>query len=96
MASPIAVGTTAIVAVPTNANRANVRFQNVGNTNLFFARDPVIPSSTVFEFMLSHTGGDPNAANYETNSTSKFNVVSSGANGSLAIFETTIKSKCHG
>lgn len=95
MASPIDVGTTAIVAVPANLKRASVRFQNVGNTDLFFAKKPIVPTSSDYQFMLNHTGGDPNAANFETNSVAQFNVVSSGAKGSLAIYET-IYTNLHG
>ena len=88
MTTPLAVGTTPIVAIARNTSRANVQFQNTGNTSLYFFRAPVIPTSTNYEFMLSGTGSEVNKATLTTNSTSQFNVVSSGANGSLAIFET--------
>jgi hypothetical protein len=82
MASPISVGTTAIVAVPRKATRSSVRFQNVGETTLFFKRK-TNPSTTDYEFSILK-GGEA----VHTNSIDRFEVISSAANGSLAIFET--------
>lgn len=88
MASPITVGTTPIVAITRNARRVLVHFQNTGNTTLYFSRAPIVPSPTNYEFLLSGTGNEVNEATFSTNSISQFNVVSSRANGSLAIIET--------
>ena len=94
MASPIVVGTTAIVAVSRNTNRIKVRFQNTGATQtLYFTRQigavSNVPSATNYEFLLAPgTVAEVNEAYIETNSTAQFNVVSSAAAGSLAIFET--------
>jgi len=88
MATPLAVSTSPIVAIARNLSRVNVQFQNTGNTTLYFARAPIVPTSTNYEFLLSGTGNAANEATLTTNSVSQFNVVSSGANGVLAIFET--------
>lgn len=59
---------------------------------LYFTRQPNpvipnVPSPTNFEFSLGH-GGDANDTFVEVNSIARYNVASSGANGSLAILET--------
>lgn len=90
MATPITVGTTPIVAIKSNLQRYQVRFQNTGSTTLYFYRMPGIPSEDNFEFKLSGTPGQSEKVeeSFITNSVKQFNVVSSGANGELAIFET--------
>lgn len=95
MANPFTVGTSPIVAITKNLKRVDVRFQNVGETTLYFARSPIVPTPTNYEFSIvgvkspGESGkGEPNDANFITNSTAQFNVVSSGAGGLLAIFET--------
>ena len=94
MASPISVGTTAIVAVSSNRNRSKVRFQNVSATQtLYFTRQigaaSNVPSATNYEFQLAAaTRDDINEAYIETNSTAQFNVVASASGGGLAILET--------
>lgn len=91
MANPLIVGTTAIVAVPRNNQRVNVRFQNTGATILYLAKAPIIPSSVSYEIMLAlPTAAEINEAFITTNSTAQFNVVSSANNGVLAIFETKL------
>jgi len=95
MASPIVVGTTAIVAVVANPKRAGLRFQNVSATQtLYFKRIPAtgtytIVSATDYDFRMlpdsaTGEGGEP----FETNSVASFMVISSAAAGSLAVFET--------
>ena len=91
MATPITVGTTPIIAIARNIKRYQVRFQNVGSTTLYFYRMPGIPSETNYKFKLSGIPGESDNKIEDsiiTNSISQFNVVSSGANGKLAIFET--------
>lgn len=93
MASPVTVGATAIVAVAANLKRVKVRFQNPGTTSLYFVRQigtvANVPSATNYEFVLGPVAAaELNEAYIETNSTAQFNVVSSGAGGTLAIFET--------
>lgn len=89
MANPIIVGTIAIIAIPRNVKRVKVRFQNTGASILYFYRNPNIPSSTNYEFLLEPAVlSDVNDAYIETNSTAQFNVVSSAVGGELAIFET--------
>jgi len=88
MASPITVGTTAIVAVNHNIRRATVRFQNSGTTTLYFKRR-YAPSVSDYEFMLAPgTTAELNEAHTSTNSVDRFMVVSSASNGVLAIYET--------
>ena len=95
MASPIVVGTTAIVAVPANASRNNIRFQNTSSTQtIYLKRIPTtgaygIVSTTDYDIRLlpdtaTAEGGEP----FETQSTASFMVISSASAGSLAIFET--------
>jgi hypothetical protein len=94
MASPIVVGTIAIIAVAKNTRRDKVRFQNTGATQtLYFTRQigtvANTPSVTNYDFLLAPgTAAEVNESYIETNSISQFNVVSSAAAGSLAIFET--------
>jgi hypothetical protein len=95
MASPIIVGTTAIVAVPKNLHRNKVEFQNTGITTLYFKKQvgivPVVPTSTNYDFMIGPgvtATGEVNEAIRGTNSVNQFNVVSSASGGILAIFET--------
>jgi len=95
MITPITVGTTAIMAVPANQKRVGIRFQNNSTTQtLYFVRQigatPNVPSVTNFEFSLAPASVvfDPNDANTITDSVAQFNVVSSAAAGSLAIYET--------
>lgn len=93
MASPIVIGTTASVVVPINKNRAVVRFQNVGSSNIFIKKIPLegaysVVSHTDFEIDLfpassSQEGGEA----FETNSIASFMAVGTGAT-SLAIYET--------
>lgn len=87
MANPVAIGTTAVQVVPVRRNRANVKFQNVGNSTLYFKRGSA-PTATDFEYMLTGTGSEANEAVFSTESISDFFVLSSTANGSLAVFET--------
>lgn len=89
MASPITVGTTAIVAAPTNRRRVNIRFQNTGATILYLSRAPIVPTAIAYEILLAiPIGAEANEAYVQTNSTAQFNVLSSAASGILAIFET--------
>ncbi len=95
MASPVTVGTSAIVAVAKNTKREKVRFQNASATQtLYFVRQlgtaANIPSTTNYEVAIFPTTAvfDPNEAAWETDSTAQFNVVSSAAGGVLAILET--------
>lgn len=114
MSTPLTVGPIPTVAITKNVKRADVRFQNVGETTLYFYRAPGIPSSTNYEFVLypgnideSENGnsdkndddngnGNPTPPPFQkvgittiiTDSTKQFNVVSSGNNGKLAIYET--------
>lgn len=104
MATPITVGTTPIVAITKNSRRADVQFQNTGETTLYFYRSPGIPSSTNYEFLLNpvqtDNGNDDDDKSkpkstagitiISTDSTRQFNVVSSDADGKLAIYETII------
>lgn len=52
MGTPITIGTTPIVVLAKNLNRSAVRFQNTGETTLYFYRAPGIPSPTNYEFLL--------------------------------------------
>jgi len=89
MASPITVGTTAIVAAPANRKRVAIRFQNTGATILYLSRAPIVPTATNYEILLAiPTGGEVNEAYVQTNSTAQFNVLSSASAGVLAIYET--------
>jgi hypothetical protein len=89
MSSPLTVGATAIVAVPANRHRVDVRFQNTGATILYLARAPIVPTALNYEIMLAiPTAGEINEAFISTNSTAQFNVLSSAAAGVLAIYET--------
>ena len=89
MASPITVGTTAIVAAVANRKRVDIRFQNTGATILYLARAPIIPTATNYEIMLAiPTAAEINEAFINTDSTAQFNVLSSAVGGTLAIFET--------
>lgn len=89
MVSPMIVGTTAIVAIPKNRNREDVRFQNVGASFLYFTRYPIIPTYTNYEFIIGPPiVGEINEAIITTNSTAQFNVISNLPGGILAIYET--------
>jgi len=94
MASPITVGTTAIVAIPRNEKREKVRFQNTSPTQtLYFIRQightAVVPSTTNYDFLLAPgTTAEVNEAYIETNSTAQFNVIASATGATLAVFET--------
>lgn len=52
MATPITVGATPIIAILRNRRRYSVKFQNTGDTTLYFLRAPGIPSSSNYEFLL--------------------------------------------
>jgi len=89
MATPISVGTTAVVAVLPNPKRVKVVFQNTGATTLYFYRNPNLPSTTSYEFLLNPGATPTNSySEIDTNSVSQFNVISSAAGGVLAVFET--------
>lgn len=83
------VGTTAIVAVHQKRDRAKVRFQNIGNTILYFRKGTGVPSSSNFDFSIRGQGeGEANEEFVDIYSIAQYNVVSSGANGQVAILET--------
>jgi len=95
MASPITVGTTAIVVALANLSRADIRFQNTSLTQTIYLKR--VPSTGLFTpvsttdydvRMLPDSatgeGGEP----FETNSVSAFQAISSAAAGTLAIYET--------
>ena len=94
MISPIFVGVTAIVAVPSNIQRANVRFQNTGVSILYLKKIPksgafTLPSITDYEVLLAPAALLTEAGEaFTTNSTAAFSVVSSIPGGILAIYET--------
>lgn len=95
MASPITVDTSATRIAVLRANRADVRFQNVGTSTIYIKKIPltgVIPaiSATDFEVQLI----SPPSANREgevfiTNSVCGFVALSSKAGGSVSVYETT-------
>lgn len=95
MASPITVGTTAVVVANYNPNRGVIRFQNTGATGTIYMKKVrksgtvVPPSPTDYEVLLSSAtlaveSGDA----FETNSISKFMAVGSVAGCLLSIYET--------
>lgn len=85
----IIVGTTAVVAIPSNKRRVGVRFQNGGSTLLYLAKSPLMPTLLDYDIMLyTPTFGEITSSYINTNSTAQFNVVSSDVNGILSIFET--------
>lgn len=96
MASPVTVGTTAIVVVLAHANRASIRFQNTSATQTIYIKR--IPSSGTYTVvsatdydvrMLPDSATGEGGAPFDTASTAAFMAVSSAASGSLAMFETT-------
>ena len=94
MSSPIIIGVTAIVAVPANPCRADVRFQNTGVSILYLKKIPRCgvfspPSWTDYEVLLAPAALLTEAGEaFSTNSTAAFSVVSSIPGGILAIYET--------
>ena len=94
MSSPITVGITAIVAVPANACRADVRFQNTGVSILYLKKIPRCgvfspPSWIDYEVLLAPAALLTEAGEaFTTNSCAAFSVVSSIPGGVLAIYET--------
>lgn len=96
MASPITVGTTAVIVVPVNKHRSSIRFQNVGTTTINIKKvslhRTIVPVSiSDFEVQLfgastSLEGGEA----FVTDSILGFMAISSSANGSLAVYETNI------
>jgi len=95
MASPIVVGTTAIIAVPKNTSRALLRLQNTSSTQtIYIKRIPLsgvysVVSATDYDLRMlpdsvTGEGGEP----FETASINSFMVIASASGGSLAIFET--------
>jgi len=97
MTSPITIGTTAIVVLPVNNRRADVRMQNTGTSSIYIKRIPLgaistTVSSTDYEVLLGPSLGEAGESEagepFVTDSVAAFVAVSSAANGKLAIFET--------
>lgn len=94
MASPIIVGTSAIVVAPINKKRSNIRFQNASPNIVYLKKIPLsgpytVVSATDFEVQLfpassSQEGGEA----FETNSVASFMAIAAAANSALAIYET--------
>jgi len=95
MASPITLGTTAIIVVPINKKRANIRFQNTSATQtVYIKKIPLTGPFTTVSItdydvrMLPDSatgeGGEP----FETNSIASFMAIASAAAATLAIYET--------
>lgn len=65
MASPVMIGTTASVVVPINRRRADVRFQNTGDTIIYLKKFPLTGAYTVvsasdYEVMLTPASSSSN------------------------------------
>lgn len=95
MASPVIVGTSAIVVAPINKKRAVIRFQNTSKNAIYLKKIPLnglysIVSDTDYEVLLNpeSASGKEGGGIFETNSISSFMVIASGANSSLAVYET--------
>lgn len=95
MASPIVVGTAAMVAVPINVNRGIVRFQNTSATQIIYIKKiPLsgsygVVSATDYEVRLLPDDAVSTGDYFETNSIASFMAISSAAAGSLSIYETS-------
>jgi hypothetical protein len=94
MASPITVGTAAIVVAPINTNRSNIRFQNTSSNIIYIKKIPLsgaysVVSATDYEVQLfpassSQEGGEA----FETNSIASFMAIAATAGSALAVYET--------
>jgi len=93
MASPISMGTSAIVVIPSNVSRFGVRFQNVSATQIIYLkRIPTsgayaIVSATDYDVRILPSGSEDQDP-FETKSTASFMAVASASGAHLAIFET--------
>lgn len=96
MASPVTIGTTAIVVAPINKKRSLIRFQNTSATQVIYIKKvPITGTFTVvsaadYEVLLEPItalvdGGDA----FETNSVASFMAIASAAAGTLAVYETS-------
>ena len=103
MASPLTIGTTASVIVPINRSRADIRFQNTGDTTIYIKKFPLTGAYTVvsandYEVMLTPTSNQGNSKDnphtkgagesFETDSIASFMAVSSASGGILSVYET--------
>jgi len=95
MASPLVIGTTAVVIALVNKQRANIRFQNTSATQIIYIKKiPLtgtytVVSATDYDLKMlpdsaTGEGGEP----FETNSVCSFMAISSAAAGTIAVFET--------
>jgi len=102
MASPVIVGTSAIVVAPINKKRSNIRFQNTSTNIIYIKKIPLsgpysVVSATDYEIQLfpassSQEGGEA----FETNSIASFMAIAAGASSALAVYETNkVTSKTH-
>ena len=95
MASPITIGTASVVIAPARINRADIRIQNVGKTTIYIKKIPltgVIPSVSDTDFevqLISPPSANEEGEIFKTNSIAAFVAVSSKADGSISVYETT-------
>ena len=95
MASPLTIGTTAIVVAPINKKRDLVRFQNTGATIFYIKKVPfegvfTLPSATDYEVLMQPSSSLTEAGDaFETNSVAAFAAVSSAVGGILSVYETS-------
>jgi len=95
MASPVTIGTSAVVVVPVNKDRVSIRFQNTSATQtIYIKKIPLegafsVVSVTDYDVRMlpdssTGEGGEP----FETSSIASFMAISSAAAGTIAIYET--------
>lgn len=95
MASPITVGTSAVILVPINTSRANLQIQNTSATQtIYLKRIPVsgaytVVSATDYEMLLTPASATAAAGDaFVTNSVASFMAIASASGGLVAVYET--------
>lgn len=94
MASPLTVGTTAIVAIPVNKRRASIRLQNTGSGTIYLKKIPMHGAySTVtaidYQVLLAPATSSGEAGEaFTTNSIASMQVIGSASGCLLSVYET--------
>lgn len=94
MPSPITVDDSAKVIATLRANRADIRFQNVGTSTIYIKKIPlsgIIPSISATDFevqLISPPSANEEGEVFITNSVCGFVALSSKDGGSVSVYET--------